>query len=116
MYGVEENERIQAHYIKGFSSLVAFIASDRDKSTQIYRRFDYLSARNVLLLQSELAELEARQRELDIADTRATVEEKRSARNWRALKERAADPDNVRERERMEVVEEIQRKIKEYRV
>ena len=110
-----ETGDIQIHYIKGYSSLAAFIASDRDKSTQIYRRFDYLSARNLLLLQSELAELEAWQREFDADDTRGTVEEKRSARNWKILKERATEPGNIREKKRLEVADEIRRKIKEYR-
>lgn len=47
--------------LSGFPSLVAFIASDRDRTTLIYKRFDELAARNLLYLQSELAKLQAQQ-------------------------------------------------------
>lgn len=43
----------------------AFIASDEDRSTTIFRRFQRLSPRNLLYLESELAELEAEQDRLD---------------------------------------------------
>jgi hypothetical protein len=44
------------------------VASDPDKTTTIYRRFKRLSARNLLLLQSELAQLEALQNRYDTED------------------------------------------------
>ncbi|KAF2434200.1 hypothetical protein EJ08DRAFT_676152 [Tothia fuscella] len=45
-------------YGRGFSRLAAFIANDPDKSTTIYRKFQRLSAFNLLHMESELAELE----------------------------------------------------------
>ena len=60
MHSDVENDAVKISYLKGYPSLAAFIASDKDKSTVIYRRFDRLSARNLLYLQSELAELEAK--------------------------------------------------------
>ena len=63
----------QICYVKGYPSLAAFIASDSDKSTAIYRRFDRLSARNLLYLQSELVELEAQQDALDEEDLQPTT-------------------------------------------
>lgn len=92
------------------------MASDRDKSTAIYRRFDRLSARNLLYLQSELAELEARQDEFDQEDLQDdNLEAKRSARDWHFFEVRAEVPDNEREKRRMSLVKEIREKMKEYR-
>ncbi|KAL2038991.1 hypothetical protein N7G274_008331 [Stereocaulon virgatum] len=105
----------RVNYIKGYPSLAAFIASDKDKSTAIYRRFDRLSARNLLYLQSELVELEARQDELDAEDRNRTTGEKASTRDWEILKSKAREANNVNEKERMELVLEIRGKIKEYR-
>lgn len=109
-----EHHTPEIHYVKGYPSLAAFIASDSDKTTAIYRRFDRLSARNLLYLQSELVELEARQDALDAEDLRTTLEDKKSVRNWQTLKSRAIEPGNTREKERLSVSEEIRRKIKEY--
>jgi hypothetical protein len=102
-------------YIKGYASLAAFIAEDRDKSTAIFRRFDRLSARNLLYLQSELAELEAKQDAFDREDLKAGTEEKASARSWPVFKRRAEEGNNEREKERMDLVKEIREKIREYR-
>jgi hypothetical protein len=44
----------------GFPSLADLIGSDPDRTSLVFRRFDKLAARNLLYLQSELAELEAR--------------------------------------------------------
>ena len=105
----------EIEYVRGYPSLAAFIASDCDRSTAIYRRFGRLSARNLLYLQSELVELEARQDALDAEDSRGTLEDKKSARDWQTLQERAAEPGNTREKERVEVFEEVRKKIKNYR-
>ena len=102
-------------YVKGYPSLAAFIASDCDKSTAIYRRFDRLSARNLLYLQSELLELEARQDALDAEDSRGLIEDKESSRNWQSLQRKAAEPGNTRQKERVEVLKEIRKLMKEYR-
>jgi hypothetical protein len=50
------SQSAQDEYLPGYAELAAFISIDPD--FQIYRRFDRLSARNLLYLQSELAELE----------------------------------------------------------
>jgi hypothetical protein len=115
MHSDVENDSVKITYLKGYPSLAAFIASDKDKSTVIYRRFDRLSARNLLYLQSELAELEAKQDTFDAEDLRASTEEKGVASNWLAFKARAAEDGNEREKERMQLVREIREKIKEYR-
>jgi hypothetical protein len=112
---MKPNEAIAVHYVKGFPSLAAFIASDKGKTTHIYRRFNRLAARNLLHLQSELAELEAKQDALDNDDLRGSTEQKQSVRNFEILRDRASHPENVREVERLRVIEDIRKKLKEYR-
>lgn len=93
------------------------MASDDDKSTSIYQRFDRLSARNLLYLQSELVELEAQQQVLDVkntADLYAATEEMRSVRDWHTLKARAKEAGNLREKEQLRIALEIREKMKEY--
>jgi hypothetical protein len=102
-------------YTNGYPSLAAFIASDHDKSTEIYRRFGKLSARNLLYLQSELVELEAKQNAFDEEDVRGPMDTKACARDWAVFAERAKNPANEREKKRMELAMEIRAKIKEYR-
>jgi hypothetical protein len=109
-----EKDAFEVVYVKGYPSLAAFIASDRDKSTAIYRRFDRLSARNLLYLQSELQELEERQDAFDAEDLHGGREEKKSARNWQVLKKKAKQQNNEREKKRLDLVFEIRDKLKEY--
>jgi hypothetical protein len=109
-----EKDSLEIHYVTGYASLAQFIASDRDKSTAIYRRFDRLSARNLLYLQSEIAELEAQQEQYDREDIRSTTEEKASARDWITFRERSKQVNNDRDRKRMALVMEIREKLKEY--
>lgn len=112
-----ERDTVVVTYINGYPSLASFIASDRDHSTSLYRRFDRLAARNLLYLQSELLELEARQDAFDADDLRDAIhneEVKASVRNWEVLTRRAAEPNNRREKERIELIKEITEKIKEY--
>ena len=111
----QEHNAFEVHYITGYPSLAAFIASDRDRSTHIYRRFDRLATRNILYLQSELAELEDQQDKYDAEDLKRTTQEKKSAGNWRVFKEKASEPGDVKEKARMELVKEIEEKIKRYR-
>lgn len=58
-------KRPWTQYVMGYPRYAAFIANDEDRSTTIYRRFERLSARNLLYLETELAELEASQDRLD---------------------------------------------------
>jgi len=47
-------------YPDGYSKFATFLTTDPDKSTTIFRRFDRINARNLLVFESEIAELEAR--------------------------------------------------------
>ena len=100
-------------YINGYPSLAAFIFQDRDKSTAIYRRFDRLSARNLLYLQSELVELETKQDEYDAEDLEDNgMEAKQCARCWSTFAQKAAQGGREREKERMAVVKKVRETIK----
>lgn len=113
-----ERDPITGPYLDSYSSLANFIDSDRDHTASIFRRFGRLTARNLLYLQSELLELEAKQSALDEGDRRDGVLDfnlKPSARTWETLVQRAAEPGNTRDRERLELIVEIREKVKEYR-
>ena len=114
MHSDPEKDVFQLDYVSGFPSLAAFIATDPEHSTALYRRFDRLSARNLLYLQSELVTLEKRQDELDRQDLLSDeLNAKESARDWDILKARAKSGDGEAE-ERVKVAHAIRDKIKEY--
>ena len=97
----------------GYPSLAAFMASDRDRAAPfIFKRFGRLSARNLLHLESELAELECRLDALDEQDKRdpdSREESLQCARSWQKFKQRCQ-----REPERMELIRDIRSTMREY--
>jgi hypothetical protein len=103
------------HHVTGFASLAKFIASDRDKTTLIFQRFDELAARNLLYLQSELAELHAQQQRLDAEDVMADMKTKQFARNYADFEKAAGDGGDPKQKERMDLVLKIRGTLKEYR-
>lgn len=101
-------------YPNGFATVAAFIAKDQDNTSTIYRRFDRLTARNLLYLQSKLQKLEGIQDGLDDEDLRTDdLESKRAATSWEDFESLATK--RKKEKKRMEVAEEIERAIKTYR-
>jgi hypothetical protein len=101
---------------KGHPSLAEFIAKHRDNSTAIYRHYDDLSARNILYLQSELAELRALQIQYDQEDAQpGEIDAKERCRDWNMFKTLAEEPgENRREQERMKLMLKIRATLKEY--
>ncbi|EKJ76081.1 hypothetical protein FPSE_03713 [Fusarium pseudograminearum CS3096] len=99
----------------GFPGLAQNIASTPDYETFIFRKFDRLSARNLLHLESRLAYLEWK---LDRADEQAMQsqdnETLRSMRAWEAFEENAKDQSRA-ENARMAIAEEIKKTLGEYR-
>lgn len=98
----------QRQYIDGFPSLAHFIASDRDGTSAIFKRFDRLAARNLLMLQSELAELEAKLDSYDDAD-QTSRESLQTLRNWEDYKAK-----NEENSDRRKLLREIQITLKTY--
>ncbi|KAK3681001.1 hypothetical protein B0T22DRAFT_502515 [Podospora appendiculata] len=101
----------RASYVDGCPSLAAFIASDKDGTAVIFKRFNQLAARNLLFLQSEIAELQAQLDAFDAQDSDISNHETiQSLRNWNDYKSRAStDPS------RMNLVCQIRETLREYR-
>jgi hypothetical protein len=110
--------------IDGFPQVADKIASDPDKTTTIYRHFDRLLARNLLLLQSELAQLKALQNRYDTEDLKKrdqiTID---CHRDWGEFEKHAITTENngqlippdPNRKEKMELAVKIRAKPKEYR-
>lgn len=103
-------------YIDGFPALAAFIASDPDRSTFIYKRFDRLASRNLLILQSELAEMQSQLDALDMEDwakyqTRGPGYQAalQDLQNWQAYK-----ATHGPESDRLKLIKGIRKTLKEY--
>lgn len=98
----------------GYPALAAWIGGDPDGETLVLRRFRRLGARNLLHLQSQLIQLEKEIDDLDLqARTSADLNSRQASRRWETLIELAADCARP-EKARMEKVEELSVKIKEY--
>jgi len=102
---------------KGFPSLTAFISSNAKSESFIFKRFDYLAARNLLYLQSELAFLQHRLQQFDKADYKAKgdsgQEARDCARSWEEFERKKNSNDA--QRERWELVHRIRETLREYR-
>ena len=110
---------LDKEYPNGFASVAAFIAKDPDNTSTIYRRFDRLTARNLLYLQSRLQSLEATLDQLDDEDLhthdKEDKESGKAATSWEDFERLAKDESRGREKKRMEIAEQIEIAIKKYR-
>ncbi|KFZ20557.1 hypothetical protein V502_03141 [Pseudogymnoascus sp. VKM F-4520 (FW-2644)] len=98
---------------KGFIAVASKIASDPDKSTTIYRRFDNLSTRNILYYQAELAELEDLQKRYDEEDQNARDESSiECQRDWEAFV--LCAQDEGREKRKMDLIMKIRTTLEKY--
>lgn len=99
---------------KGFRALAERIARGPDHEIFIFRRFDQLSARNIINLESRLAYLESK---LEVADQIAEKSEDIttliSTECWEGFESSADDPVRP-EHGRMKLVKEISHALKEY--
>ncbi len=100
----------------GFPALARRIARNPNYESFIFRKFDRLSARNLLHLEAKLACLEYK---LDRADEQAALpsastETLRSLRSWEAFEENATKGGQL-EHERMKLADQVQGTLKEYR-
>lgn len=107
-----EMKQPKKRYVNGYPSLAAFIASDKDHSTSIYRSYHRVTSRNLLYLEAELFELEKKLDDLDNEDFRGDFTGKQFARSWSKL----VSSDNPRCIERVRLIKEIRNTIKEYRM
>ncbi|KAK1829171.1 hypothetical protein QBC39DRAFT_357310 [Podospora conica] len=98
----------------GFPALAKRLSTFPDHEGFVFRRFDRLSARNLLHLESKLAYLEWK---LDQTDDQAAqskdTETLRSIRTWEAFEENAKDKDRP-ENWRMRISDEIEVTLAKY--
>ena len=112
MFGEEEKAIPRTRRPDGYPSLARFITSHRDHSTAIYCHYEDLGARDLLYLQSELAELEARQVTYDEEDLEGSMDDAACSRDWNAFKRLSVNDD--RQKHKMELVRQIRETMKEY--
>ncbi|KAL0932279.1 uncharacterized protein CTRU02_213232 [Colletotrichum truncatum] len=109
----------------GYAEVASWMARDVDNETLIYRRFDELSIRNLLYMQSELASLEFQLNKLDEedADPDEDIDWIDVACDWeemekltnRAETQDSDDEDFVTKAQvRIKLIKEIREKLKEY--
>jgi len=103
----------------GYATVAKSIAQDPDKETYVFRRFDKLTARNLLNLQGELLVL---QNELGALDAKAASSRDPdlllSMRSWCALMSNAKDPSTGNGEEatkRLKIASELEVKLRKYR-
>lgn len=102
-------------FLDSYASLAGFITGDVDSSTKIYNRFNWLGTRNILYLQSELAHLESRLRELDARDDmNEKFEQRRTGCDWGACLD-AANKGEDWAKEKVALIKQIRATMKEYR-
>ena len=100
-------------YARGYASFAAFIASDPELA--IYRRFQHLSARNILYLQSELVEAEKQLAEFDKDDREqenVNFDTMLGTICWISLQLQAKHSD--RAKKRRDLVQKMRPLMKEY--
>jgi hypothetical protein len=97
--------------LEGYSCFAEFITQDQDAA--IYRKFERLSARRLLYLQSELHDLERQLQELDRSDAERidNEEAQKAARYWKHY----ADKNNIHATLHRKLQAQIAEKIKAYR-
>lgn len=102
------------HRKMGFAQVARWIALDPDKETSIYRQFSELAAKNLLYLQAELLVLENKLELLDRNDAKSdNMDLVDAIMTWETL-ERQYNTGSEEARVRMDLVNKIRAKIKEY--
>jgi hypothetical protein len=103
----------------GYPSLAAWIAGDPDNETYVFRKFDRLSARNLLKLQYNMIELEAN---IDAVDMNISMESdiyaKRTMKSWATYGKHSktlTEPLTTLEKRKKELEDDLEGKIKQYR-
>ncbi|GKT41800.1 uncharacterized protein ColSpa_01981 [Colletotrichum spaethianum] len=100
---------------QSFAGVSSWLSQDPDSETFIFRKFNDLSARNILYLQCELLDLEEKLRRIDQRVwPNGPIELKDAARTWEELVDQAKDSDSTAS-EMMTAVTEVRKKLKEYR-
>lgn len=98
----------------GYPAIAKFIAQDPDHETFVFRRFDELTARNLLNLQSQLLVLQEDLASVDKeANSGRDPDLSLSMRSWRVMEEKAKSNDKVKESLNLAV--KLEMKLEKYR-
>lgn len=99
----------------GFAAVSSLMASDGDQELLIFRKFDQLSARNLLYLQCELLLIEERLKKWDKkVSMSGDMDLEEAAETWEVLVEQA-EHGNAEAKEMIDLVGQLRAKMKEYR-
>jgi hypothetical protein len=99
----------------GFAALSSLLASDGDQELLIFRKFDEISARNLLYLQCELLLIEERLKKWDKKLSGSDdMDLDEAAATWEVMLEQAKN-GRREAKEMMELVGQLRAKMKEYR-
>lgn len=103
----------------GYATVANSIAQDPDNETYVFRRFDRLTARNLLTIQGELLAL---QHELDVLDSAAALSTDPglhvAMRSWTAMHTNIPDGngrDDTEKEKRVQIAAQLEVKLKRYR-
>jgi len=99
----------------GYPALSEWIARDPDHETFIFRRFDRLTARNLLNLQSQLLEIEQK---LDDLDQKSRTQIHVGIRCWELLLDDQIGSDEIQEHNEshLELYRDLEEKLETYRM
>lgn len=99
----------------GYPAISRYISRDPDQETFVFRKFDELTARNLLNLQGELIDLESRLAAIDDKVETSTVSYLRSSmRSWRIMNEtaeRAVGESKENAQQRIDIGKELDVKL-----
>ncbi|KAJ0313982.1 hypothetical protein Brms1b_007307 [Colletotrichum noveboracense] len=103
----------------GYLTAASWLARDVDNETLIFRKFDTLSAANLLYMQSEILELEKHLEHMHLTTVQSDdMDLKDAASTWETLVEQSrAGTTSFRQdaKERMDLIRELREKLREYR-
>lgn len=98
----------------GYPAIAKFIAQDPDHETFVFRRFDELTARNLLNMQSELLALQEDLAQIDKeANSGSDLDLSLSMRSWRVMEQKAKSNDKVKES--LNLAAKLEMKLEKYR-
>jgi hypothetical protein len=114
MFTPSDVEKAVTHRV-GYPDLTTWIARDPDNESYVFRKFDKLSARNLLNRQSRLISLERKLEQWD-AEARASrdFDLRMSLQRWETFEAFAEDPQKP-EHTRRKLENDLATELREYR-
>ncbi|KAJ0342235.1 hypothetical protein COL154_012485 [Colletotrichum chrysophilum] len=114
---MRNGEEFERH--SGYLTAASWLARDVDNETLIFRKFDTLSAANLLYMQSEILELEKRLEHMHLITVQSDDMDLRDAAStWETLIEQSrAGATSFRQdaKARMDLIRELRERLREYR-